>query len=198
MRGFTPLPPDGTDSEALFARAVRDKTHGLPGRINSSSTVKVSKTSRGITFHAKPPKGGGAGVRQLTLIAVFGDYLKCVPVGSSPTSSPIYVAKPLKLRTSITSEVLDGTTVTYSITSNTTRTASFQGIDPGTGLPTTITENQVYVPRYLPQAGAYKGDVIIVQAISPVLDSDGSAVQDGSGNNISWLDLNVDGRAWST
>lgn len=95
--------------------------------------------------------------------------------GSSEVGSAFNVAKPFKLRYAA-SESIDGVTVTYSSYASTTyvtRTASYSG----------VTEKQVIVPRL------QIGDIILIAQVSHT----GVTV---SSTELTWIDLNVDARAW--
>jgi len=85
MRGPLPNNPTGSDSEALFDQRIRDKAFGTQSNFNSSSTVKVSRTSRGTSFKILSQRGGTvapsvAGVQRFRLVKIQGDLLICAPV----------------------------------------------------------------------------------------------------------------------
>ena len=56
--GYIPPRPAGFTEEALFAQAVWDRLWGQATEMNSSSTVKVSKGTKGIKLRAKGGSGG--------------------------------------------------------------------------------------------------------------------------------------------
>lgn len=117
----------------------------------------------------------GMRVMQMEVTTNASDILTCsMRDGTTALAdSVISVAKPYLLRNSIASR--GGITYTYSATD--TREA-----DDGA-----TTEDQVVVPSYI------AGDVIY--SLSIVIGSTG--VTDAEGVAVSWLDLNVDGRAWA-
>lgn len=121
-----------------------------------------------LTFNA-------GGVSQYRIKSVQGDYYTCRTWdGTTEGGSDVYVAKPYKLRNSITSESIDGVTVSYSYASTVARTATISSVD----------EDQVIVPRYL------SNDIIYVATSNYT----GVSV---SGTALTLIDMNCDGRAWA-
>lgn len=55
-----PPVPGGTNREAVFHRNTWQRLH-VANKVNGSSTVRVSYTTRGIFLRAKPGRGGGGG-----------------------------------------------------------------------------------------------------------------------------------------
>jgi len=112
-----------------------------------------------------------------TLVTMAGDYLVVRPPGGlTDGSQDIKVAKPYKLRWSVTGATIDGVSLTYGSWDITTqrRTATAPG---------PVTERQVITPRYL------GGDPIhYVRTTTGVTDAAGDLMR---------LDLNVDARAWA-
>jgi len=102
-----------------------------------------------------------------------GDYVVCRTWdGSTEGDTDVAIAKPMKLRNSITSATIDGVGVTYSYgASKVERTATIGA----------VTEDQVIVPRYL------VNDLIFATS-----STGGTGV-----SGQSKIDLNVDGRAWA-
>jgi len=100
----------------------------------------------------------------------------------------IHVAKPYLLRhTPFHGKRRDG--LDYNYTSNVARTASKTTLG---NPPTTVTENQVIVPKYV------AGDVIY--AIGRVFGPRDEFRVSASGPDVvstRWLDMNVDGRFWA-
>ena len=68
FRDFKPLKPSGYGPEATFAQSIFERTHGTQSQLRNTSTVKVSKKSRGVFLHAAPAskkgKGGGWNYRK--------------------------------------------------------------------------------------------------------------------------------------
>lgn len=115
------------------------------------------------------------GVSQYRVKSVQGDYCTCRTWdGTTEGSTDVYVAKPYKLRNSITSATIDGVSVSYSYTSTVARTATISSTD----------EDQVIVPRYL------SNDLIYAVTSNYT----GVSV---SGTPLTLIDINADGRAWA-
>lgn len=174
---FRPRRPTGSSPEAIFAGWVYDFIT-LRGRILSSSTIGASYRSNGIVLDAKQTPGGSGANAQLFTIAnvatdIHGDYYDCTPIGGGAT---VKVAKPFKLRNSITTETIDGVAYAYTYSSPVARTSVGNG----------ISESQVIIPRFL------NGDFILALNI-------GSSNAKVTGQpTISLFDISNDGRAWGT
>ncbi len=135
----------------------------------------------------------GATVVQFEVKEMFEDYFTAYRYTSTARGAVENIAKPVKLRKSpwaggglIPIVLEDGTstpptgTVAYQYLTSTYRVAT---ITVGTAI---TTENQVIIPQYR------IGDIIY--AIEP---ENGTLVDDPFLEDVTWLDLNVDGRAWS-
>jgi len=121
-------------------------------------------------------------VRQFKVKSVKDDYLICVAWdGAVKSPAEIELAKPPLLRRTIytaTSRVLaDGSTLTFTYLTAQRRKAS-DGTDD---------EFQVVVPEYVVDDIVYG-----IQTIHGGMDAKGT-----DGNQVRWLDLNIDGRAWA-
>ncbi|PWU18899.1 MAG: hypothetical protein C5B50_07735 [Verrucomicrobia bacterium] len=137
---------------------------------------------------------GGGNVKFFQVDTVYADYYKCYElVGGGLAGTATYVAKPYELRHAITSELIEGSAVGYSYAA---RTDNADGSRTATDGSTTQVEIVIPVwqtpalnpgPSY-PTGRNYKTIVVAVQA--------GTGLTGGDGNPISWLDVNVDGRAW--
>lgn len=130
------------------------------------------------------PKSSLPQARQFKITEIKQDYLVCYPWdGVKQTETPVYVARPYRLRGSETTRVFAGGTVNYSAYNSTytQRTATLSG-----------SETQVIVPEYV------VGDVIA--ALSNVRGGTGveRSLADGSTLPVTWLDMNVDARAWAS
>jgi len=97
--------------------------------------------------------------------------------GTTEGSVDVKIAKPPKLRFSITSETIDGTDVTYD---GYDLTAQTRNATDGT-----TTETQVIVPRYLVD------DLIFASRAN-------SLATDEDENPIGLMDENRDARAWAS
>ena len=128
------------------------------------------------------PRSDTQQIRQMEVVGVEGDYLICVAKNGSSAAAydaaRYTVAKPYLLRRT----PFDGYTrnaISYTYTSATARTAVDADED---------TETQEVVPAYV------AGDVIY--ATRDVVGGTGVTSRDGT-TTVTWLDLNVDGRAWA-
>lgn len=123
---------------------------------------------------------GGGGAERFRVKSVQGDYVTCRTWdGTTEGGTDIKIAKPPKLRHSVTSESIEGVTISYSYSTRSNnndgqRTASASG----------ASQTEIIMPVYI------TNDVIF--ATKP-LRGTGVSV---SGTPLEYLDLNVDGRAW--
>lgn len=109
MRSYRPNRPTGTTNKALFDEAVHDRVFGARGQFVNSSTVKFSRTSRGIVARVKPSFGGAKastpiGVAFYQVVGMFGDYW--AGLGADGFIHP--VAKPPELRNSLNGAFIEG------------------------------------------------------------------------------------------
>jgi len=138
---------------------------------------RVEKAAAGFVIRLDPAAIGGGGTPGTAVVSKFtfqssqSDYITC----HDGVGADVYIAKPAKLRGSVTSETIDGTTISYGTFSGdyTERTASAAGY---------TDEVQAIVPRFL------VNDVIYAATV------DGGT---GVGSAPTYVDLNVDGRAWA-
>lgn len=132
------------------------------------------------------PGAGSVGtliIRQFQITGMDGDYFEAKAYdGTTQTGSAIKIAKPFQLRrTPFDGEYISGLQVSYSYSSDTTRTATHDDED----------EEQLVIPKYLI-------DFSVIFAVKPVAGSTGVTWFDGEGDvPIGWLDLNLDARAWA-
>lgn len=135
---------------------------------------------------ARKLSAGGSGVfasgsaTQYRVKSVQGDYLTCRTWdGTTEGSDDVYIAKPFKLRHSITSAVLDGATVNYTYASLANNLDGTRTATPTSG----SAETELVVPRWL------ANDLIYA------VQSNATGVSVG-GNALTMVDINADGRAW--
>lgn len=176
MSESAPLEPTGNNCEASFAQKVSRKTFGQSGRIRNTSTVRVDERHDGIFLHVKKvrpstaPKDSSSPIQAFLIsTTVNGDYWVCTAVVGGAT---VNVAKPYKLRNSITSATIDGNAWTYAYTNTVERTATSGS----------YSEYQRISPRVL------ANDLIFAANIG--------ATATGV-TSVLWQDLNVNGCAWS-
>lgn len=153
--------------------------------LKSSTDILVNRTSHGTSLTlANQPSSTTATTNTITQFKVVsdgGDYIMASPWNGSTTGSAVKVAKPAKLRTSITAETINGVSTTYtytaslsgSVTQSYYRTAAFSS----------LLEYQQVIPFYLPN------DIIYA---APFSTSSPTTL-----SSVTFIDLNADGRAWS-
>ena len=212
LKGELPLDPSGSDPEALFARGIRRKAYGPEARIHSSSTVKVSRTTKGIFLKAAAQRGGSGTVTRMRIKAVHGDYLVCRTVTGSETdeggltegSTDINVAKPYKLRhatpdntpgltdaTVYLSETIEGIQVDYTwgVRTPADPTLNLDGQRRATANPDddpSSVQIDIVLPVYL-----------VDDEILTATPEGGTGVTTDDGvTTIKLEDVNADGRAW--
>lgn len=188
--------PTGSNPETIFHQENWDEIKGSQGQFNSSTTVKVKKGPRGYSWHARPGRGGSSSPptpdKTLKLYKMFGDYFL-----AKDTDGTIYqVAKSPLLRNSRLTAVFFGTTWTYTYPHN--------PISPAT--PT--TDPLAFIYRINATTGFSERAIV-----SPPWEQDATiiAYQPGFATGvvsvppdtttppltpITWLDRNIDARAW--
>ena len=156
-------------------------------RITSGGGLKMTVTPFGTMpsiqkqWSAPGAPGGAASpVERFRLKSVQGDYITCRTWdGTTEGGSDVKIAKPPKLRRSIASESIEGTTVSYSYAS---RTNNLDGKRDASAGGVTITE--IVMPVYIVNdeifaAKPLRGTDVVVSSVE-----------------LEYLDINVDGRAW--
>lgn len=160
---------------------IPDETHIPIGYVDTEtkSAGKVAIVRQLLRTDVVSVGGGGAGLALAKFISNHDDYIILRPIGEVTDENDFKVAKPYKLRFSISSADIDGITISYSgyNTSLQRRTASAGSVS--------IT--QAIVPRYL-------AEDLIFYAVAPtgVADADIVGFPD-----IGLIDINADGRAWA-
>lgn len=177
MQGHIPPRPTGFDQESLFHQGIWDRNYGRASRARSGLTVKLDRGPGGIVARAKPGRGGGsAGLKLHRFKSMGTDHLVCRTWdGTTEGSTDIKIAKPDKLRFSITAATIDTVALAYSDydTSAQTRSAS----------DGTSSETQVITPRYL------VNDLIWAMTCTTLVTVTGTV--------LTLLDLNISARAWA-
>lgn len=120
---------------------------------------------------------GGGKVEQSKVVSVFSDYLTCISIRSGTSTGTYFaVAKPYKLRRApFHGQTINGITWTYSTDGSRLATDS------------SLSQTEIIVPRYT------EGSDLIY-----IINADHTEIADGSGEEITKIDANVDGRAWAT
>lgn len=113
-----------------------------------------------------------------TFVSMASDYITLRPVGAGDSSTDFKVAKPYKLRHSITSASIDGDSISYTYAgdalSKQERTATVDA----------TSELQIVVPRYLVGDTIYYASSVVTGV-------------EVSGSDVGKLDINADARAWA-
>jgi hypothetical protein len=111
-------------------------------------------------------------VWRMRIKEVHGDYLTCVPYDGSHEGPECTVDKPPELKHSVSSESIEGSTVSYSYA---TRADNLDGKRTASGAGPDQTE--IIIPVYK-------------------VDDEILAVRNAIGSSYEWCDLNRDARAW--
>jgi hypothetical protein len=180
-----PRKPSGSDEEMRFHRTVYDKTFGPAGQIRNSSTVKVSRTSRGIILHASPPSPGGGKQFLYRITSLYNaDYFgarKWNPLANNGNGD--YIGAEENIAKCITgrmpdSELIDGFGTNYVYSDENLRSAATQY---------STTEYDVMHPRYTafdPDNPDDYGNLIIVARIP-----NGTGVTDDNNRQIYLMEI---------
>lgn len=175
------FPNEPTNKNSVSAWCRRLLLACRASEVKAGPGYRVKRASGGTTLEID--FGGGStnsvSVKWCKIQSIQDDYVTVLEWdGSATTGSSFYVAKPTKLRyNGGASETIDGITVTYSswaATTRVTRVASISGA---------AAEDQVIVPRL------QVNDLIWAIQVTET----GVTV---SGADVTWLDLNIDARAW--
>jgi hypothetical protein len=204
MRGPVPPRPTGSDREAIFAQMAWDSKYAPENQLRDSSTIKWTKTSRGIFGKAVVMSGVGSSpqpgvnLSYFSFIRSYQNYTLCgFQSGAPPTTEHVRVAKDFKLRNNIAAETIYGNNVQYQYPRNVAgnalyglyRTATIAGVG---------VENQGVVPQYLPN------DLVLCIQLPDTtigLQVEAQDVADNPGDGIStstqvtWLEIGP--RAWT-
>lgn len=183
MKDAIPPKPVGQSPKWFFLRAVWDRVFGgrFPLRAGANTTVEFLNGFYYVSAHPPGRRAeAGAELRRFRLKSVAGNYLVCRSWdGTTEGADDEYIAKPFKLRTNVTTEILDGITFTYSYNANNVQR---------TATSTDITEVQVITPRYIvnDEIFAFEAETGLQTVPTPP-----TAAED-----ITLIDQNLDARAW--
>lgn len=190
---MTPIPKDPSGTSRLawllrtFNRCLRERTP-LP-----SHNMELVHTSTGFFYRPKSKGGGGKSsdpptVKQFSFVRMGNDIIVCRPLSDTGvvTATDTAIAKPFRLRRTPFDNVgIGGLTYVY-INGNQRKVTAFDRV-----------ERQNITPAYM------AGDIIFAVNEVEGFGDDGhpyqvqgeTAIDDG---RVEWLDLNLDGRAWSS
>lgn len=153
---------------------------------------KVKESPTGTALEIRPGGGGGTpaapvSVQEFFFFSSFKDYWLCTDV----TGVTQYrVAKPHKLRNSISGEVIYGASVGFGYPHNISTADPLYGLYRVASIGG-LAENQGVVPQCLHLDKIY---AITVPAIRTTEAADTGVA---TGTPITLLDINADGRAWA-
>jgi hypothetical protein len=181
-----PKPVTGTSDQASWLNKLLRFVVSL--RLQPGRGYKVRHTTSGTILDIEG-LGGSVGpqlkVKQFRVTDIKGDYLVCREWnGTTEGGTDINIAKPYKLRNSITSEKIDGLTINYSYApSFVSRTASATGY---------TSETHIVNPPWLKKnvADGFGGDIVYA-----VKSDNGTGVAVG-GVAVEYVAVD-DGRAWA-
>jgi len=169
-------------SAKVMNRHVDVLESALNAEIHPPTAGNIVWADGNLVFDLSPLVSGasGAGIAtQVTITADEGDYLQCVTTGSTT----LLVAKATTHRISVSSTVVDGVTISYSAYTTDSNGLYNQRTATGNG----VTKQEAPTPRW---ALSGPGSVLTVMPV----DHTGVLV---SGTELTWIDLNVDGRYWA-
>lgn len=181
-----PGEPSGSGSLVSWLRRLREFVRSL--ELKSGKGYMVRRSNSGTVLEIRPGSGGGgAPVTRYRVQSVHDKVLVCHTWdGTTEGTDDVYVAKPPKLRHTITTATVDGTVLTYSYSTVASNLDKQRDATNGT-----ITESQFVTPRWLLDDEIY--GIEIPQAIAHPVTA-GSVV---STLETSVIDLNLDARAWA-
>lgn len=165
---YIPPRPSGSTRFSLFCQAIWDGFWGTESIFvdTPDGPLRFQKFENGkyLPVLKREASSFRKLVRMYVLIEEFDDYLRCAALtieedGTrhflSSDDTDVYIAKPADIRHSITAQIIDGDSLTYSYADEHTRTAT---IDEGEA--TEISEVEVVSPWYLPEDETNDGNII--------------------------------------
>ncbi len=168
-----PNPVTGTSREAAWQNRVRSA--GVANRLLDGPNYRVKQLTTGKIIEWDQAGGAGESVTLYRFKSMGLNHINCRTWdGTTEGSSDVFIAKPFKLRFSITTETIRGTTFTYTgfDTTNQSRIATGGGNQ----------ETQFITPMYL------VNDLIYAMSATTLVTF--------AGGPVSSVDLNADGRAF--
>lgn len=197
-RDYNAPEPSGNSAESVFHKATWRKVHGQSGRLNSTSSVSVHRTTKGDFLTVKKRSGGApttVQVSRLSIKSIFDNYFVCL----DSTGATFRVAKCPELQNSVTARTYYGTVWLYGYPRNSTvntyryilRVASAT-----TPAGLAITETQLICEPYV--VGTTFGAGTMLFAIKTPTGVATIAADTGAtvGTSVDYQDMNVSGHAW--
>ena len=170
------------------------------GNYYASAAVQISDGKVIIQLKDAPPGasssgGGGGGSAQIgrfqitDLTYIYGDYLIANDIDNRFGGGLFRIAKPWKLRNSITSATIDGTAFTYTYTTPVERSVYVAG-------PTLLAYQRIS-PRYVLNDFVFATQVAGTNINGGMLNVADVISGTPGGALVNWLDMNIDARAWA-
>lgn len=167
-------------------------------RLKSAPGYRLKETSNGTSLDIEVPAAEAstpASAKQFQLVAVFGDYVTAREWDGTNQGALTKIAKPHHLRRSPFDLQSETVLVEDPVSGNTTYTIAYEyrshtfriATITKQGVTLSVVEKQVPTPFY-------KTGASLIYAIEP---ENGTAAVDESGEDITWIDLNADARAWA-
>jgi hypothetical protein len=154
---------------------------------------RVSRGHRGTSLEITTGGGSGSALKAYQIVSIENDFYSCLAwTGTATTGEDVYIARPFEhMVSNWNSRSIDydsdgdAFTATYSYTSTTKRTKTISG----------TAETQVLTPYFkasgqLIYAMKFSGVITVGAAFTPLTDP--------NDNPITLMDMNLDGRAWTS
>jgi hypothetical protein len=154
---------------------------GGGGGGGSGTITQITSTDASvkITNPTGPVVDLSVGLKKMTVQQAYGDYLYCLDASSNPFN----IAKPPKLRFSVTSATVNGVAITYGSFSTVPTSGTAEQVRGANSASFGGTIIEQIFPGY------QSGDVIFAEPV----DHSGVIV---AGSELPLLDANTDGRKW--
>lgn len=183
----------GTQWEDIPARQWRNVMDTLEGfeRMTVSAPLRMRRAGRNVSIalddpSRTKPKAETSLLAPFILTGMNKDFVLAEPVGGG---DEVKIAKPYKLRMNpFHNQTVDG--ISYDYDHPTLRSATFGELPGG--------ETQLVIPRYRIPPGDDRADLIWAVKVKTVMDYGLDSLDPPLvPEELEWLDVNVDGRAWA-
>jgi hypothetical protein len=167
MIGHFPKNPSGSNAEARFMQNLHEQQ--FSNRIQETQGQIVSRTTKGMVVRGAVSSGQSISVGRYRVKEEHGDYLTCHDWdGTTEGTSDVYVAKEWKTRHSLASEVVAGTTYSYTYVLWSPFTL---GESVRTATDGSVTESEVIRPPWAPDE-----EILAISCLTGVLDPNGDEI----------------------